>query len=300
MVSQWLDPALGMDRDHYEGALKPFCDGLAIVIAVDHPTAINLVNQDTIATWGRSLDELLAVATGNLAKRSTTKFERVDGRLYVSAFEDQYDASRLLIPGLFEELPLRGDPIAIAMSRSGIIVAGSEDIDALQSMASFVESRQEEETRPISNLPLVLRGGEWRQFDCSGPPFAALDRLRAMQWLQDYADQKMLLDPYFERIGRDVYVGKLNGIRVEDRIRTYATWTGEAISLLPEADVVVLTKDNMSRKMVRCWSDVVEQCGPLKLEPGLYPRRFLVETGPDEGAWVRLSRCEHPAWFGEI
>jgi hypothetical protein len=220
MVSQWLHPALGMDRDRYEGALRPFCDGLAILIAIDQPTAISLINQDTLAKWGRSLEEVLAIATTNLAGRSPPSFELMEGGFYVSCFEDQYDSSRLLIPQLFTELPLRGEPVAIATSRAGIVIAGAEDIDALNAMAAFVERRKEEETRPISNLPLILRGDEWRPFDCSGPDLAALDRLRAMQWLQDYADQKALLEPYLERAGRDVFVATLGGLKVEERIRS--------------------------------------------------------------------------------
>jgi hypothetical protein len=296
VVSQWLDPALGMDRNHYEGALRPFCDGLAIVIAVDQPTAINLVNQNQLSQWGRSLDEVLAIAINNLNTRSLPSFDRFDDGFYCSSFNDYYDASRLLIPRLFEDLSLLGDPVAIAVSRSGIVVAGSEDMDALQAMAAFVENHAEEETRPISNLPLVLRGGEWQLFDCLSPQLAALDRLRAVQWLQDYADQKALLDPYFERTGRDVYVATLSGIKDEERVRTWTSWTSEAVSLLPEADVVAM-KNGANRSMVRRWADVIEHCGPLKLEPGLYPRRYLVEKGPDEDAWERLTRCEHPAWF---
>jgi hypothetical protein len=295
ITNQWLEPALGMDTDLYEGARKPFCDGLAIVVAVDQPTAINLVSQKTIAGWERPLDELLAIATDNLAKRSPSKFERMEDGFYISSFEDYYDASRLLIPRLFEELPLRGDPVAIAVSRSGIAVAGSEDFEALSAIAAFIESRAEEETRPISNLPLVLRQGQWELFDCSSADLAALDRLRAMQWLRDHADQKALLDPHFERIGRDVYVASLSGIKDGERVRSWTSWASEAVSLLPEADAVALRKGD--RSMVRRWSDVIEHCGPLTLEPGLYPRRYLVATGPNEDAWERLAQCEHPAWF---
>jgi hypothetical protein len=295
IVSQWLDPALGMARDPYEGAVKPLCDGLAILLAVDSPASISLVNQEKLTQWGRSFEDVLAIAIANLAMRSASRFERVEGGFYISCFKDYYDASRLLIPKLVTDLPLSGDPVVIAMSRSGIVVAGSEDGAALNAMAAFVESCAEEERRPISNLPLVLRDGVWQLFDCSGPGLAALDRLRTMQWLQDYADQKALLEPYYERTGRDVFVATLGGLKDGERIRTWATWTSEAVSLLPEADAVALRKNG--RSMVRRWLDVVEQCGPLKLEPELYPRRYLVETGPDEDAWERLSRCEHPAWF---
>lgn len=296
LENQWLDPTLGMEKNMYEGAFRPFCDGLAIVAAVDQPTSVGLANQHQLSKWGHSLDEVLEIAIRNLADRSSPRFERMEKGFYASSFEDYYDASRLLIPQLFDGLEVRGDPVAIAVSRSGVVVGGSEDFDVLNAMAAFIEERAKEETRPVSNLPLVLRGGAWQLFDCPSPKHAALDRLRAMQWLQDYADQKLLLDPHFDRVGRDVFVATLRGLRDSDRIRTWTTWTSEAVSLLPEADAVALVKDGY-QTMVRRWSDVIEHCGPLRLEPSLYPRRYLVETGPDDEAWERLSRCKHPDWF---
>jgi hypothetical protein len=201
---------------------------------------------------------------------------------------------------VFENLPLSGDPIAVLISRAGVVVAGSNDVDAVNAMAAFVDAQMEEETRPISRTPLILRDGAWEPFRCGGTSLEALDNLKAKQRLRDYGEQKRLLDIHFERIGRDIFVATLSNVFHEGRIHTWATWTSEVASLLPEADAVVVARDGASKSMVRSWADVVSTCGPLNIEPGTYPHRYFVEKGPDDEAWRRLSHCPHPEWFPKL
>ena len=297
MENQWLDPSLRSDRNMFEEAVKPFCEALAIAVAVDHPSAISIANDEKLSKWARPLEEVLSIAIENLRARSPSRFDRTEGGFYLSSYNDYYDASRLLLPQLFQALPLRGDPIAVAVSRAGVAVAGSEDLEALDAMAAFVEAQVAQDSRPISYLPLILRRGEWQPCDLSGPGLAALDRLRIKQSLWDYAEQKALLDGHFERIGRDLFVATLSAMEHEGRPHSWATWTCEAVSLLPEAEAIVIRRDSASPMLVRGWADIVETCGPLRLEPGMYPRRYLVERAPDDDSWRRLTACEHPAWF---
>jgi uncharacterized protein YtpQ (UPF0354 family) len=295
--NQWRDDAEGMKEDFFAGVSKPFCDVMTIALAIDTPSAIQIVSAEVQSRWRRPFDEVLAIATENLRARSPSRFERTDGGFFVSTYEDYYDASRLLLPELFQELPLRGDPVAIAITRSGIVVAGSDDHDALDAMAAFVEAQLEQETRPISYLPLILRQGTWRPCDTDGVNSAAFDRLRARQDLWDYKVQKELLDAQFEGTGRDVFVATLNGVRDGGQIRTWTTWTGAAATLLPEADAVAMVRKSGDQTIVRFWGDIQQQCGPLKAEPNMYPPRYLVEVGPSVASWEHISRCEHPAWL---
>jgi hypothetical protein len=295
--NQWRDDAVGMKEDFFAGVSKPFCDVLTVALAIDRPSAIQIVSAEIQSRWGRPFDEVLSIAIENLRARSPSRFERAEGGFFTSAYDDHYDASRLLLPELFQGLPLQGDPVAVAVARSGIVVAGSEEYGALDAMAAFVEARLEQETRPISYLPLILRQGTWRPCDTDGASFAALDRLRARQDLWDYKVQKELLEAQFERTGREVFVATLNGLRDGGQIRTWTTWTSAAASLLPEADAVAMAPELRGQTIVRFWSDIQEQCGPLKAEPGMYPPRYLVEVGPSVAGWERLSQCEHPAWL---
>lgn len=291
--NQWRDAALAMDHDPYAGACRPFCGGLTIALAVDRPTSIAIPMADVQAKWSRSFDEALLTAIDNLRARSPSRFERQEGGFFTSDYGDFYDVSRLLLPELFEILPLKGDPIAIPISRAGLVVAGSEDHHALDAMAAFVEAQIENETRPISSAPLILRAGEWWPYEADG--LASLDRLRVLQNLRNHKLQKELLEEQFERESRDVFVASLMGIKDGDRIRTLATWTSETISLLPRADALAIRVGEESR--VRHWSDVEAACGPLTEEPGHYPPRYFVETGPGRETWDRLAPCEHPAWL---
>lgn len=295
--NQWRDDALSMKEDYFAGVSKPLCDVMTVALAFDTPSSIQIVSAEMLSRWGRPFDEALGIAIENLRARSPSRFERVDGGFFVSAFEDYYDASRLLLPELFHQLPLVGDPVAVAVTRSGIVVAGSDEHDALDAMAAFVEAHLEQEPRPISYLPLILRQGVWHPWGADGASFAALDRLRARHDLWDYSVQKELLDAQFERIERDVFVATLKGVRDGDLIRTWTTWSGAAVALLPAADAVAMVRDKGGQTIVRLWRDIQEHCGPLKAEPGLYPPRYFVEAGPSAASWERLSRCEHPAWL---
>jgi hypothetical protein len=280
LENYWRHPLFATDRTHNAPVVKAFCDALVVGVAVDMPDSIRLVGANQLTTWSRSLDEVLPIAMENLRARNPTRFHRTEHGFYLSSYGDFYDPSRLLLPHVFECLPLRGDPVAVALSWLGMAVAGSEDLQALQAMADFVDEHISKDTRPLSYLPLVLRDREWQPLDCSGPNFAALDRLRVKQSLWDYGHQKTLLEGYFARKGRDVFVATLHALEHKDRIRTWAVWTGEAASLLPEADAIVVRWNGSSHCVVRDWGDIVEFCGPFRIEPGLYPRRYFVETGP--------------------
>ena len=198
------------------------------------------------------------------------------------------------------QLSLKGDPVAIVVSRSGLVVAGSQDASALDAMARFVDAHMQKEARPISLLPIVYRNGDWQPLDTTDAIYASLDQLRAKQHLWDYGEQKRLLEAHYEKQGRDVFVASLDALEYEGRLRTWTTWTYNAVSLLPEADVVILNPGEGRSMLVRSWSDIRDICGMLQPEPGTYPPRYLVEQGPRDEDWQRLAAREHPSWFPPV
>jgi hypothetical protein len=294
ITNQWLNSDLDLTPDVYGGAMQPLCGTLAVLAAIDSPNGISLVNSKRLETWSRSLHDVLAVSLENLRERSPCRFER-DGRgFYISNYGDFYDASRLLLPQIFTQLPLRGNPVAIAISRICVVVAGSEDRASLDSMAEFAEQQIEREARPIAYLPIVLQNGLWSPFDARS---SALDRLRIKQQLSNYAEQKLLLEKRFAADRRDVFVATLKSGEIGEGLCTYAVWSSDVVTLLPEADVVVLRGKDGSM-LVRRWSQVVSTCGPFPTEPDIYPPRHFVERGPDPAAWTKLATAyEHPSGF---
>ncbi|MBL9036783.1 MAG: DUF1444 family protein [Rhodospirillaceae bacterium] len=294
--NQWLDPSLKADRDSFDYALKEFCGSLAISVAIDRPNSIKILAATRLKQWSRTVDDLLPTALDNLRAISPSKFDRTKGGFFVSKYDDNYDASRLLLTDLFANLPLRGDPVAVAVSRSCLAVCGSRELDALEAMAHFVEGEIDRDQRAISFLPLVLRDGSWRRFDFPDGNVPALSRLRAKQDLWDYTEQKTLLESHFERTGRDVFVASLNALEHEGRCHTWAVWTTDAMSLLPRADALAI-RLNDDDTIVRTWTDIEAHCGPLRAEPDTTPTRYLVERRPSDECLQSLRACPAPEWL---
>jgi hypothetical protein len=105
-------------------ASAPVAGHLAVLVAIDREHSISMVSDAQVAEWGVSFDSLLERAVANLESRSPCRFERHEGGFFVSDFGDYYDTSRLLVPRLFDQLELKGDPIAVAVSRTGLVVTG--------------------------------------------------------------------------------------------------------------------------------------------------------------------------------
>lgn len=293
MSTEWLNP----DCKDSEQIFKPLCEGLVAAIAIDRPGSISIVNKGQLERWSRTFDDVMTLALTNLRERSPSCFERNDEGVYISSYGDYYDASRLLLPHLFEALPLKGDPVAIPISRRVVIVAGLDDAAALDAMASLAGEAFAEEMRPISCQPIVLRDGHWQPLDSTDKHPESLDRLRVQQRLGEHAQQKKHLDKLFEQTGRDIFVATLGGAQGEGRCYTWAVWMNGVATLLPQADAIVLRSEDDTRMMTRYWTDIVTVLGPLPTEPATFPSRYLVEQLSDEN-WYRLeTEFTAPTWL---
>ncbi|HWU80350.1 MAG TPA: hypothetical protein VN158_09840 [Caulobacter sp.] len=297
LVTQRLHASPAQPLLDLEGCYSSIADTLAVMIAVDRPNSINIVYGQGLKGWGVTLDEALCVALDNLREISPVRFERQASGFYVSEYGDYHDASRLLLPHLFLSLELKGDPVAVVLSRSGVVVAGSEDRDALEAMAAFVETAMADETRPIAYRPLVLRDGAWTRFDALASPAVTL--LQAKQALWDASEQKAVLDSYHERTGRDVYVATLEVLEADGRYPTWAIWTFGVDTLLPCVEVIALNPGDVTAVLPRYWRDVEAICGPFEREPETEPPRYRVCDAPSAEQLARLEAAERPPWFPE-
>ena len=105
--------------------------------------------------------------------------------------------------------------------------------------------------------------------------------LRIQSSGQDYAEQKELLDRLHETRGDDVSVASYSVVQHKDtghRIG-YCEWTKGTISLLPQAEWIVLGGGDRKRVMVS-WDKVAEIVGDLMTPMGMYPERYRVEGFP--------------------
>jgi hypothetical protein len=243
-------------------------------------------------------EQLLDRAVLNLRAISPASFKREPSGFHISTFNDHYDCSRLLVPELFDLLSLNGDPVAIAVARNALVVAGSRDTGALLAMASFVEDALKEATRPISFLPLVLKNGHWTFFDPVEAELAPIRELRAKQFLWDYDSQCDALDEHFQRIGRDVYVAQIDARRYDEGIFGITTWGQNVETLLPRADAVALFRGQGEPIVVRSWEHFWTVFGEVLVNEGFYPERYLTPKTIDLKKLSRLEReFPNPPWF---
>lgn len=282
-----------VDDDMPPLAWRPFAGPLCSILAVDRPASMALVNETTLADWGKSFEDAYEVALGNLESKSPCRFQRWDAGFYVSDFGDYCDASRLLLPRLFDQLDVKGAPVAVAVSRTTLIVSGSEEPDSLNAMAALVTQALEDDSRPISYAPLLLQDGVWCEFRPDDASLAPIRELTARQTLWDYAKQQRALED--ERSGREVFIATANSATRDGEVQTWATWTKDVPTLLPRTDYIGIT--DLSLYLTRSWEDIEAVCGPFATEEGHYPVRFFVDRWPSDDQLARLKQeFSAPSW----
>jgi len=275
----------------YEVSSRPFCDNMLVMLAIDTETAIRLVTDETLQELNISFDEALGVAIGHLDERGNHVFGKLADGTYVSNCGDYYDCSRVLIPALFENLEVRGNPVVIIQARSAILVTGSEDMDGLGMIADFAIQDFPENERAVSMTPIELRAGHWRPLEIKPTHPQSLRNLRAQQTAWSYdATQKALQNT----LGEDIYVASAILLEHEGRFGTIATWADGVTTACPLVDTILIQNPADADGLWRSMEAVVDVCGPFKTVEQLgYPIRWILPPRPDAHAIERL-RKEYP------
>ncbi|MBU1378854.1 MAG: hypothetical protein KKE02_10200 [Alphaproteobacteria bacterium] len=271
---------------------------LAAVLAVDLPNSISFVQHGLLRDWGRTFEELLPRAMDNLVAISPVRFEATDGGFHVSTYEDGYDSSRLLMPELFLALGLKGAPVAVAVTRDHVVVAGGEDVRALQAMAAHVVRAFNAATRPLAWLPLILRDRKWEAFEGAlTPELGAIRDLFIRQSIWDYGLQTPRLETLFAEQERDVFVAPFEFVVVDRDAFTWTSWTQDVPALLPKAQGLAMTLTD-GQDVFRLWSDIEAVCGPFAEDATFHPPRYRPPAWPDGDAVERLRRdFPTPEWW---
>ena len=163
-----------------------------------------------------------------------------------------------------------------------LIVAGSEDTPGLEAMVALTK-KAFDKPRMVSGVALRLKGEEWVSWmpEASHPLYDDFRALRIESYGHDYAEQKELLDELHEKTGEDVFVASYSVMQHKEsghRI-SYCVWTKGTVSLLPQAERIVLGGEDQEPVMAP-WEKVVEIAGDLMTPMGMYPERYRVEDFP--------------------
>ncbi|QEH37348.1 hypothetical protein OJF2_59380 [Aquisphaera giovannonii] len=260
-------------------------------LVYDLPHAMSQINGQQLERWGVELEEALELAVGNLEQISGQGLQPLGPGVWRSPWRDNYDASRILLPGMLEAHDVEGDPVVMIPNRDTLLLTGSDDQDGQMIMAATAAEALRR-PRPLHAMPLRLRYGTWTPYL---PPedFASHQPIRQMLigiMSRDYGDQKELLQAVHQADGTGVFVAghALMQERRTGKVVSYCMWARGLDSLLPRTDVVHFADpgrpEGETLVASATWDQVMEIVGD-RVEPAdVYPERFLVRSfpGPDE------------------
>ena len=109
-------------------AVKPF-DDLSVIYGVQRPDSFTVVTKDDLKRWGRSVGEVDRIAIANLEEETNRKQKLLcepsgGQKLCGWASGDGYDATRMLVPGLRNQIvDALGGPAVYAVPLESVFVA---------------------------------------------------------------------------------------------------------------------------------------------------------------------------------
>lgn len=276
---------------------QPLGEHLGVGLAYDLPESMTQIVQAHLDDWGITLYEAFEAARENLIEISREGQFLVPAEgLYISQYGDSYDCSRVLLPEIFEQMELKGDPVAMIPNRGVLMVTGADDVAGLTVMAQLASNMFEQSPRPQTGMAIRYNGTEWVPFlpDDEHPATAKLRELGIHSMLQDYAQQKQLLDALHEKTNQDVFVASYTAVQKKDSggFFSYCVWGDGIVSLLPRTDKIAFVSglgEERTEPLMVEWNPALGVIGDLITPLDLYPERYRVERFPTEAELGRLT-----------
>lgn len=302
----WSRLALEAMRLHIQ-AESPTSEGLDLAeyeigshliagIAYDLPEIILSVSRDNLEKWGITFYEALEIARENLTEQNFS-VGSMGKSVHLLQNNDNYDACRLLIPTLFDKLPVNGDHIVAIPHRDLLIVTGSRDDKGLEVMLDLIDQAADH-PRPILPIPLRRDGDAWDDWlpEPSHPLFTRFRQNEFQYLAQSYEQQREELTRFFEASGQDIFVSDYQIYRSEKLgFFSCTIWSVAMDFLLPKADSVIFSKSPEGPEIHVSWERVQAVLGHLLQPTEDYPPRFRVQS-PTFPSEEQLARLATEAW----
>ena len=255
---------------------------LSLGLVYDLPHSMRSISSDDLKEWDVSWYEAMEAAKESL---SETEFSiaKIGDHLYASASGDNYDASRLILTDLIQQMEVQGDHVAMIPNRDTLLVTGSDDEVGLEIMVDLAQKALED-PRPLGATPLRLHDDEWVDWmpAAEHPLRKKFQELERRYSYLEYADQKESLEQLYAKEEIDLFVASCTAVRIQDTedIFTYCVWPDGVDAMLPICDRVILGADGQPGRIAD-WSKVQAIVGELMVEDEtLYPPRFRVSRFP--------------------
>jgi len=250
------------------------------------------VNQKTLAEWGVSLDEALAVAKENLWDRTDPNRLAGQGGVYWGEWGDSYDSSRILLTEFIYRLDVDGDPVAFVPNRDSLMVTGKNSVAGLRIILKAGAESHFTQGHPVSPDLFVLEDGAWKTFIPEDPELRGIWRTaRQRRDGLDYAQQKQILDEMPQR--EDVFIANYLVFKGEDgNTFSACVWPKDCDTSLPRAEVIGFALDEGGNdRLLVAWDAAVSVVGDLLVEEsGLIPVRYRAREFPSDEQIAKLRQ----------
>lgn len=280
---------VGSDPRHYFTTLGT---DIAVTLARDSEATVGLLNEHSYQEIGVSQPEALELALANLRARTDDNWIEVGPSLFRSGWTDFYDPARLLLPEVIRRLPIKGNPVALAVDNDTLFVTGSANKSGLLELNVRAREAFDVATRPLSGHAIVLIDGKWVDYLPTDPDLHVLNDLRKERLYIDYAEQGALLQQLNEKRGDDVYVAKYDLFQksADDELMSFTTWAGGIASLLPHTDFIGFVEDPDAEPVIVPWDAARGIVGEMMAESDYYPTRYRVERFPNTAQLELLKK----------
>lgn len=274
-------------------------DELEVNAVFDLPTSAMDVTAARLFSWGMTLAELEVVALKNLRERSKEPFRQVATGLWAAPWGDGHDASRLLLDDLIAKLAVKGEQVVMIPAATVLMVAGSEDDNALTQMTEVARDAVQD-PRSISGVTFKRGPDGWRPWlpAHGSPAYDKLYFLALQSHANGYTQQKELLDAWYEHTGEKQFVARFSAFRTDTgEIYTCTPWTEGVDGLLPRTDridFVRLINEDEGESQAKVWPAkfevALELVGRLMVRTKDKPERWKTTGFPTDDELTELTR----------
>lgn len=150
---------------------REFLADLIIVYTIDEQRRVSFVNEDHLEAWDISEQELHARALANLRERTAnvryTTVGEGEQRLLIFSSGDGYDASRLLLTDVLDEMArqLPGNLVVGIPNRDFLVAFSDANPDILQAVAAQVQTDSIGQANGLTDQLFTLEKGQIREYE---------------------------------------------------------------------------------------------------------------------------------------
>lgn len=258
-----------------------------VYLCLDMPNSILNVSEKLIQKWGVEREDLFKLALANLKQKSADHhFAKVAPGVFKATFDDSYDSSRVLLPELFSDLPISGDPVVMIPCRDTLLVAGANDQRGLTTMMKIAAKQIDQENYTITAYAYRYRNGQPEVYFGQTLP-QPLRRPMFDLLQQTYQSQGEVMRKHMP----DVFIGSLLVKHQNDESTlTIASWAPNNDTALCRAHVINLINVAEKKMMLVPWNVAEKYFGELLTPMKLVTPRYLTKNYPSTELMKSLEK----------